>query len=233
MAPPGDAMLGALAARLRTTLRADRRTVLGIVGAPGSGKTTFADALADRVAADDPHRAAPRSVARVPMDGFHLADRELVRLGRLDRKGAPDTFDVAGYVALLRRLHDDRDEVVYAPAFDRRIEQPIAGSIPVPPSTRLVITEGNYLLAGGAWAHARPLLSETWYLEMDDDERLRRLVARHEEFGKSTEAASAWAHGVDQRNAELIAAGRCHADLIVHTDTGRLEKVSSRVGDAP
>lgn len=226
MASPGDALLAALVARVRTMLRADRRTVLGIVGAPGSGKTTFADALADRLIADDPSRAVPSCVARVPMDGFHLADRELVRLGRLDRKGAPDTFDVAGYVALLRRLHDDRGEVVYAPAFDRRIEQPIAGSIPVPPSTRLVVTEGNYLLAGGAWAHVRPLLGETWYLEMDDDERLRRLVARHEEFGKSTGAAFEWAHGVDQRNAELIAAGRHHADLIVHTDTGRFEEVS-------
>jgi pantothenate kinase len=155
-------------------------------------------------------------VARVPMDGFHLADVELDRLGRRDRKGAPDTFDTAGYAALLRRLRADEDEVVYAPAFERDLEQPIAGSIPVPRAARLIVTEGNYLLLGdGHWTRVRQQLDEVWYCDLDTDERLRRLIARHERFGKDHEAALAWATGTDQRNADLIAETRQHADLVI------------------
>jgi pantothenate kinase len=150
------------------------------------------------------------------MDGFHLADAELDRLGRRDRKGAPDTFDAAGYAALLRRLREDTDEVVYAPGFERVLEQPIAGAIPVPPAARLVVTEGNYLLLEqGSWARVRSCLDEVWFCEIPEDERIRRLVARHEEFGKDHEAAVAWALGTDGRNAELIATTRDRADLIV------------------
>ena len=88
------------------------------------------------------------------MDGFHLANVELERLGRRGRKGAPDTFDSAGYVALLRRLLAQADdEIVYAPEFRREIEEPIANAIPVFAPTQLVITEGNYLLLDdGPWA---------------------------------------------------------------------------------
>jgi pantothenate kinase len=150
------------------------------------------------------------------MDGFHLADTELARLGRRDRKGAPDTFDPAGYVALLRRLRDDSDDVVYAPGFDRTIEQPLAGAIPVPPPARLIITEGNYLLVHDhGWARVRPALDEVWYVDLDADERLRRLIARHVRFGKEPTAAAAWATGTDERNAVLITSTRSHADLIV------------------
>jgi pantothenate kinase len=150
------------------------------------------------------------------MDGFHLADVELDRLGRRDRKGAPDTFDTAGYAALLRRLRADEDEVVYAPAFERDLEQPIAGSIPVPRAARLIVTEGNYLLLGdGHWTRVRQQLDEVWYCDLDTDERLRRLIARHERFGKDHEAALAWATGTDQRNADLIAETRQHADLVI------------------
>ena len=100
------------------------------------------------------------------MDGFHLAQEELVRLGRRDRMGAPDTFDAAGYVALLRRLRAGGEEVVYAPAFRREIEEPIAGAIAVPPTVPLVVTEGNYLLLDGAgWTGVRALLDEAWYVD--------------------------------------------------------------------
>ncbi|MGW5335669.1 nucleoside/nucleotide kinase family protein [Streptomyces bauhiniae] len=190
------------------------RAILGIAGGPGAGKTTLAEHLVRALNAD-----GPPWVAHVPMDGFHLADAELDRLGRRDRKGAPDTFDAAGYAALLRRLREipaDPDEVVYAPAFERDLEQPVAGSIPVPPSARLVVTEGNYLLLdAGSWAGVRPLLDEVWYCEVDERERVRRLVARHVEFGKEHAAAVAWVHGTDQRNAELIATTRDRADLVV------------------
>ncbi|MFE7933525.1 nucleoside/nucleotide kinase family protein [Streptomyces sp. NPDC057456] len=189
------------------------RALLGIAGSPGSGKTTLAERLVREL-----NGAGEPWVAHVPMDGFHLADVELDRLGRRDRKGAPDTFDAAGYAALLRRLREETDgeDVVYAPGFERVLEQPLAGAVPVPPTARLVVTEGNYLLLGaGAWVRARAALDEVWFCESDEDERVRRLVARHEEFGKPHEEAVAWVLRSDQRNAELVAPTRERADLVV------------------
>jgi pantothenate kinase len=187
---------------------AQTRRIIGVAGKPGAGKTTYALSL---VAASD----VP--AAYVPMDGFHLADVTLRELGSRDRKGAPDTFDAAGYAALLRRLHEETGgDVVYAPGFERVLEQPIAGALPVPPTARLVVTEGNYLLLEtGAWARVRPQLDEVWFCEPAEQERIRRLIARHEEFGKPHEQAVAWALGSDQRNAELVAGTRDRADLVV------------------
>lgn len=189
-----------------------RRAVLGIAGSPGAGKTTLAEHLVRAL-----NGGGEPWVAHVPMDGFHLADVELDRLGRRDRKGAPDTFDAAGYAALLRRLREEPDEVVYAPGFERVLEQPIAGAIPVPPTARLVVTEGNYLLLEtGSWTRVRQGLDEVWFCEIDEAERLRRLVARHEEFGKPHETAVAWVSGTDQHNADLVATTRDRADLVIH-----------------
>ncbi|MET7568552.1 nucleoside/nucleotide kinase family protein [Streptomyces sp. NPDC005492] len=188
-----------------------RRALLGITGSPGAGKTTLAEHLVRTL-----NGTGEPWVAHVPMDGFHLADVELDRLGRRARKGAPDTFDAAGYAALLRRLREETDDVVYAPGFERVLEQPIAGAIPVAPTARLVVTEGNYLLLEtGSWARVRPCLDEVWFCEIDEAERVRRLVARHEEFGKGHEEAVAWVAGTDQRNARLIAGTRDRADLVV------------------
>ncbi|MEU0007853.1 nucleoside/nucleotide kinase family protein [Streptomyces sp. NPDC006314] len=203
-----------LLTRARALTRDGRRAVLGVAGSPGAGKTTLAEHLVRALNGD-----GPPWVAHVPMDGFHLADAELDRLGRRDRKGAPDTFDAAGYAALLRRLREDTGEVVYAPGFERVLEQPIAGSIPVPPAARLVVTEGNYLLLQeGWWVRVRPCLDEVWFCEVAEDERIRRLVARHEEFGKEHETAVGWVLGTDQRNADLVATTRERADLVVPAD---------------
>ncbi|MEV7342017.1 nucleoside/nucleotide kinase family protein [Streptomyces sp. NPDC093544] len=187
------------------------RALLGIAGSPGSGKTTLAGRLVGEL-----NGAGPAWVAHVPMDGFHLADAELDRLGRRDRKGAPDTFDAAGYTALLRRLREDEDDLIYAPGFERTLEQPLAGAVPVPRTARLVITEGNYLLLrDDAWTRVRAQLDEVWFCELDETERVRRLVARHEEFGKDHDTAVAWVLGTDQCNADLVAATRDRADLVV------------------
>ncbi|WP_030196963.1 nucleoside triphosphate hydrolase [Streptomyces sp. NRRL S-87] len=223
-----------LVARARALTTAGGRRVLGIAGPPGAGKSTLAARLAGAL--------APGLAVVVPMDGFHLAQAELVRLGRADRKGAPDTFDAAGYAALLRRLREpaapvyrqdsdapvhpqdsdapvrppDHGAPVYAPAFDRALEEPVAGSIAVGPDVPLVITEGNYLLYGaGEWRHVRPLLDETWYLAPDDSVRVERLVARHVRHGRSPDEAAAWVSRSDEANARLIAATRRHADLVV------------------
>jgi pantothenate kinase len=201
-----------LVTRTRSLAEPGRRAVLGIAGSPGAGKTTLAEHLVRAL-----NGPGEPWVAHVPMDGFHLADVELDRLGLRDRKGAPETFDAAGYAALLRRLREETDEdVVYAPGFERVLEQPLAGAIPVPPTARLVVTEGNYLLLDtGAWARVRAALDEVWFCALDEGERVRRLVARHEEFGKTHAEAVAWVTRSDQRNAELVAATRDRADLVV------------------
>jgi pantothenate kinase len=197
-----------LIARARALAGAGRR-VLGITGAPGAGKSS----LAARVAA----ALGPDTARLVGMDAFHYAQAELERLGRADRKGAPDTFDADGYVALLDRLRTSADPVVYAPEFRREIEEPVAGAVPVPREVPLVVTEGNYLLVGAPpWARVRPLLDECWYIAAaDESARVRRLIARHVAFGRSPEAARAWVLRSDERNAELIAATRERADLVV------------------
>ena len=188
------------------------RAVLGVVGCPGSGKSTFVDRLV--MALTDRLDGTRNAVAHVPMDGFHLADRALDRLGLRHRKGAPETFDAAGYAALLRRVRTET-ATVYAPAFERDLEQPLAGAIAVPPEARLVVTEGNYLLLDGPWAEVRGLLSEVWFVQVDEQTRVRRLVARHEQFGKSHDGAVDWVRTVDQPNADLVAPTAALADLVV------------------
>jgi pantothenate kinase len=191
-------------ARVRALLRADDRRILGLAGPPGGGKSTLAEAL---------QAAFPGVSQVVPMDGFHLAQRELQRLGRADRKGAPDTFDAPGYRALLQRLRRQAPgEIVYAPEFRREIEEPIAGAIAVLPETLLVITEGNYLLLDDPpWNDLRMLMDDTWYVGGDDALRVERLVQRHESFGRSRAAAVEWVERSDEANARLVAAARGNA----------------------
>lgn len=207
-APPPPTYPPHLLFRAHALAAQGRRLVLGIAGAPGAGKSTLAAHLVDSL---------DGLAVLVPMDGFHLAQAELRRLGREQRKGAPDTFDAAGYAGLLARLRAPTPgETVYAPAFDRTLEEAVAGSIPVDPGVPLVVTEGNYLLHDeGPWARIRPLLDEAWYLELDDDVRIRRLVDRHVRFGKQRPYAERWVHESDERNARLVAHGRDRADFVV------------------
>lgn len=192
--------------RLQALLQRPGRQLLGIAGPPGTGKSSFAQAL---------QQALGDSVLTqvVPMDGFHLANCELARRGLTHCKGAPETFDAAGFVALLQRLrHADPVVTVMAPEFRRSIEEPVAGAIAVLPATRLVIVEGNYLLLPtGEWAGVDALLDDTWYLDTEDTLRQSRLITRHREFGRSATAARDWVEQTDEPNARLIAAHRGRA----------------------
>ena len=193
--------------RVRQLMQGGGRRVLGLVGPPGGGKSTLAQAL---------HEAFPDRSVIVPMDGFHLANIELQRLGRTGRKGAEDTFDAAGYVALLQRLRTQPlGETVYAPAFRREIEEPVAGAIAVAADVPLVITEGNYLLLDhGPWARVRPLLDASWFVAGDEALRIERLVRRHNEYGRSEAHARAWVRDTDEPNARLIEATQTRADFV-------------------
>ena len=196
--------------RARALLDRGGRTLLGITGAPGSGKSTFARDLAEQLRADGV------TVALVPMDGFHLPQAELVRRGLRDVMGRIDTFDAEGYLALLRRLRDETDRTVTAPDFDRTVEEPVADAIRVEPNIQLVLTEGNYLLDDEPpWPDVRATLDEVWFVETDEASGVERLFARHVEFGKTEEEARRWMARVDEPNALRIAARRGEADFVV------------------
>ena len=197
--------------RAQALLASGQRRILGIAAAPGAGKSTLAQGLL---------QALGRQAQIVPMDGFHLANSELLRLGRAGRKGAPDTFDAAGYVNLLRRIRDQQPgETLYAPEFRRELEEGIAGAIAIEADTPLIITEGNYLLLeDAAWAPVRSVLDAVWYLDLDRTVRQQRLLERHMRFGRSRAAAQDWVEHTDEPNALRIEAGRHRADWIVQGD---------------
>lgn len=188
---------------------AGTRILIGVVGEPGAGKSTVAAALVAALGAP---------AVQVPMDGYHLADRVLELHGSRDRKGAPDTFDGWGYLALLDRLRTETDHDVYAPQFERDLEQPLANAVPVTPAHTVVVSEGNYLLLDAdPWPAVRARFDQVWFVAMDDGVRLDRLIARHVEYGKSPEAARAWVLANDEPNARLIRATRDRADLVLET----------------
>ena len=188
------------------------RTLIGIAGAPGVGKSTFAE----RFAASLRHDGVPSVV--VGMDGFHLSQAELVRLGRRDRMGAPDTFDLPGFLSALRVLRDARLPAAL-PVFDRNVEEARPRALKVGPEIRTVVVEGNYLLHDAdGWEEVAPLLDSVLFLEAPPRVRVERLIRRHVEFGKTEDEARAWALGPDERNAELIARGRDRASMVVAVD---------------
>lgn len=220
--------LGDLADRAYAAVTSSSRVILGMTGAPGSGKSTLVHALLAELISRPRPLAAGRSpggevagepwVVQVPMDGFHLADASLERLGLLERKGAPETFDGHGYAELLGRIADpaQRDLTIYAPTFERDIEQPIAGAIAVPPSASLIITEGNYLLLpGDPWHRVRQYLAQVWHCDTDDARRKEQLIRRHTEHGKSPEEAREWALGPDEDNAIKVIEASAGADVVV------------------
>lgn len=186
------------------------RSLLGITGAPGAGKSTYAEWLVGTL------NDAGRAAVLVPMDGFHLAQAALESLGLAEVKGAPQTFDAVGYVELLRRIREPGDETIWAPRFDRELENAIAASVPIEPTVELVVTEGNYLLLPqGQWWLVRLQLDACWFLDIDDEERRAWLQARHESYGRLPDAAAERTNGSDEANAVLVTPTRSEADAII------------------
>ncbi len=192
------------------------RILVGIVGAPGAGKSTLAAATAAALAPD---------AVVLPMDGYHLAQSRLVALGRRDRMGAPDTFDLDAFVATLEAFSVSPERSVLAPGFDRgtseepQFREAVVDALEVTPDIRIVLVEGNYLLHDrDGWERVAPLLDLTAYVEEDDELRRERLIARHIAFGKTPDAARAWVLGPDEANARLIAATASRAELRVRVE---------------
>lgn len=187
----------------------DKRIIIGIIGKPGAGKSTLSSHLMKNLPKE--------TTALVPMDGYHLSNLQLKKLGRADRKGAPDTFDATGFVNLLKRISTDTSNDIYFPIFHREIEESIAAEGVVTKETKFVITEGNYLLHNqDGWQEVAPVLTESWYVQVDDKLRLERLVNRHIKYGKEPKFAHDWAHGTDERNAQLVEGTKPRSSVIVH-----------------
>ena len=199
-------------ARIQNHLEnSSERVLIGIIGKPGAGKSTLSKFLMAKL---------PKEfVTVVPMDGYHLSNKVLKDLNRADRKGAPDTFDVAGFISLVKRIRTEQTQNIYYPIFDRAIEESIAAQGVVTSATKVVIIEGNYLLHDdGGWEVCNDLLDESWMVDVDDDKRISRLISRHIAYGKDPEAAKAWAKGTDEVNAKLIERGSNRADFVVAID---------------
>jgi pantothenate kinase len=196
-------------ADLVASLLGGDRVIVGIAGPPGCGKSTLAASLVA-------HLCDVRGVW-VPMDGFHLSNEELARLDLADRKGAPETFDAWGFVHLMGRLRAS-EELVYAPTFNRFLEESIGSAIPVPPEAELVVVEGNYLLLPDEpWSLARPLFDLTVYLDVATDLRVDRLLQRARDGGRTEAAARDWVFRNDEANARVVEASRDRADSILFT----------------
>jgi pantothenate kinase len=196
---------------------AGRRVILGLAGPPGAGKSTLAVAIVSNAQA----RMGEEWAAYLPMDGYHLSNAQLARLGLLDRKGAPATFDADGYAAMLSRVASDDERDIYVPDYDRALHEPIAARHLVPAAARLVVTEGNYLAVDEPrWRAARRWIGHLWYVDAADALREERLVARQLRGGRGEAAARDWVSRSDRPNGELVKRSRDNADLVISLADG-------------
>jgi len=173
------------------------RSIIGIVGKPGAGKST--------VVSEIENRFDSRQVSVIPMDGYHLSNEELISLNRRDRKGAPDTFDTNAFTSLITKVKNNPDSEHRFPIFHREIEASKPDEGVVQSNSKVIVIEGNYLFSEEHnWQGVFPLLDHTWFIEIDDEVRIERLIARHIRFGKTPEEAENWSKGSDEANARFI-----------------------------
>ena len=195
-------------ARASKLQESSTRFILGIVGKPGAGKSTFTEYLSEHFSKE--------LVAVLPMDGFHMSNEELIELGKRERKGAPDTFDVESFAKTLAAVKESYGSEVRFPLFEREIETSVADAGLIPAQAKLVLVEGNYLLHFQAgWEQIGGLLDEAWFLNVDEELRMKRLISRHIKFGKSPQQAQEWSEGTDEANARLIQESETRAQYIV------------------
>ena len=176
------------------------RSITAIAGAPGSGKSTLAERLAERLNADE-----PESAAVLPMDGYHFDDMVLVPRGWRPRKGAPHTFDVAGFAHMLARLKENSEAEIAVPVFDRDLEIARAGARMIPASVRHLIVEGNYLLLAAApWSSLHALFDTTVMIEVAEAELRARLITRWQGYGLSPDDIAWKLDGNDLPNGRVV-----------------------------
>lgn len=193
-----------LAAWVRAEAENQTRFLFGVAGAPGSGKSTLTQHLAEELGA-----------VVVPMDGFHRSNRELDRRGLRNVKGAPQTFDAVGFIEAVSNIRQGHADL-WLPDFDRISDEPRPNRLHVPTSAPIVIVEGNYLLLESApWSELRALFDAVAHLDIERAERVQRLVNRHVQFGKSHAAATDFVRASDERNARIVESASHRAHLIV------------------
>ena len=194
-----------LAHLIRAKATGPGRFITGLAGPPGAGKSTLAAALV---------AAVGQGARAVPMDGFHYDDAVLNARGLRSRKGAPETFDTAGFIHLVRRLRTE--EEVAIPIFDRSQELSRAAADVVTAQDRLLVVEGNYLLLDEPpWPDLAPLFDLTVWIDVPEAELDRRLVARWDHYGRDPAEARAWIDGNDMPNIRRVMRGSRAADVVI------------------
>ena len=174
-----------------------KRSILAVAGAPGSGKTTITQSIVKEL--------GPENVVIVPMDGFHLSNTILKKWDRRSRKGAWDTFDASGYINLISRIKNQREEIILAPDFDRDIDESIGGVIEVSINTPLILLEGTFLFSEhGLWPELLPLIDHGWFVHLECSIRQQRLIQRHMKHGMDLKQATQWALSTDEANAKAV-----------------------------
>jgi pantothenate kinase len=202
----------AVAAATPLLVASDKRIIIGVAGPPAAGKSTLATALARELSSE----YGPEFAVAAGMDGFHLANAELNRLGFAAVKGAPETFDAYGFIALLKRLRRADEPIVYAPTYSRSLHESIGSAVPIGSHVRVVVVEGNYLLLPKPpWAEVRTLLDLALYLDAPSPARVDALVRRQRSKGLDPKSAHEWVHRSDEVNAALIATTKSHADVVL------------------
>jgi pantothenate kinase len=198
-----------LVEEIETLLQGSKpRTMIGIVGKPGAGKSTIVTEIQKQFSTEE--------VAIIPMDGYHLSNEELIKLGRLERKGAPDTFDVEGFISLITRVRNEIGKEHTFPIFHREIEASKADEGIVLRNTKVIVIEGNYLFSEEHnWSEVFPLLDQSWFIEIDDEIRMQRLITRHIKYGKTPQEAEEWSRGSDELNARFIEKTAARAGNII------------------